>query len=186
MQQWLALGLFCLLCGLVPACGTPAPTTTPEPSPTVVATPTLAPTPTPLPSPSPAPTATLGPLTDAEATTLLEQELASRGVATDTVRIAIRGEPRRLAVRYTSTLDFGSNPFHAQSTLIGLAVSRLLLRLQPSVEGGLDLSILPASHAEIGLFVITVDPTSLDAWASGALSDLEFVQEWHKAAVTRE
>jgi hypothetical protein len=107
-------------------------------------------------------------------------------VATDTVRITLKGEPRRLAVRYTSTLDFGSSPFHAQSTLIGLAVSQVLLRIQPSVEGGLDLSILPASHDEIGLWVITIEPTNLDAWASGALSDLEFVEGWHKAAVTRE
>lgn len=180
--------VLCLLGWLSVACRFPLPVATGTPAPTATWTPipTQTPTPTPTPRPTPAPTDTPGPLTDGEAIALMEQELAARGVALNTVRIRIGEAPRQASVRYTSTYKFGRSVFRAQTTLVGLALSQVVLRVQPPLDGGLSVAVLPVGEREVGLYVITISHSSQKRWATGTLSDQDFVGEWLVGTVPKE
>ena len=175
-----------LLGWLTVTCQYPPPTASPTLPPTATSTSTPASTATLTPAPTAPPTATPIPLTDLQATDLLRQEVASRGVDPDTVRIRIGGQPRRVSIRYTSTYHPDSREFRAQMILNTLAAASITLRVDPPVEGGLDVAVLPVEGGELGLLVTTVDRSVLDAWASGSLSDQEFVAEWQTGIVTKE
>jgi hypothetical protein len=112
--------------------------------------------------------------------------VSSRGVDPDTVRIRIGGQPRRASVRYTSAYLPDRSEFRAQMMLITLATATAILRVDPPIDGGLDVAVLPSEQGEVGLLVATIDRTTLDAWASGILSDQEFVAAWQLGAATRQ
>jgi len=189
----LAVGLY-LLGWLGTACQRPPPTPTSAPSPaltpSVTVTPSATGTPSPTVSPSPTctrtPTPTPGVLTDAEAIVLIKEALAARGVAIHTLRITIGGEPRWASVRYTSSYDVDSRAFQAQTVLAALAVARIMTRVDPSIDGGVRLAVIPGGEGEVGLRVTHIEGQSLRAWADGSLSDQEFVGEWTVGAATRE
>ncbi len=177
MRHIAAVGVvFCLLGWLGMACQAPSPPPTSVPPPTI--TPTSAPTRTPTPGP--------GPLTDAEAIALIKEEATARGVAPDTLRITIRGEPRSASIRYSSSYDVDSSVFQAQTTLVALAAARAMTRVQPPINGGMRLAVIPTGESEVGLRVIIIDWSSLEAWANGSISDQEFVSQWSVGTVTRE
>ena len=177
MKHIAAVGVvFCILCWLALGCQGPSPTATSAPPPTT--TPPSAPTRTPIPGP--------GPLTDAEAIALIQEEATARGVAPDTLRITIRGEPRSASIRYSSSYDVDSSVFQAQTTLVALAAARAMARVQPPITGGMRLAVMPGGESEVGLRVIVIDWASLKAWASGSISDQEFVSQWSEGTVTRE
>ena len=176
---WLAMG-----CQSSPATSsTPLPTATliADHSRTPTSTATLTLTPTPV-TPTPVP----GPLTEAEAIGLLKEELAARGVALGTLRIRIAGEPRCVSIRYASAYDVDSSVFHAQTVLVALAAARVVVRVRPPMNGGIRVAVIPGGESNIGLKVTTMDGSSLEAWANGAMSDEEFVGEWTVGIVTRE
>jgi hypothetical protein len=170
----LVSALLCLLGSLALSCQFPPPT----PTATTTATPTLTPTPTPTPTPSP--------LTEAGAIVLIKEELAARGVALGTARVTVKGEPRGVWVRYATAYDPDSAVFKAQTILVALAVSRAVLRVEPPIEGGINLAILPSEEGEVGLWVIAIGGPALARWANGSLSDQEFVGEWTVGKVTTE
>ena len=170
----LVSALLCLLGSLALSCQFPPPTSTPPPTPTATATPTPTPTPTPR------------PLTEAGAIALIKEELAARGVALGTARVAVKGEPRAVSVRYASAYKLDSDVFKAQTVLVALAVSRAVLRIEPPIEGGINLSILPSEGGQVGLRVIAIGGPALEEWASGSLSDEQFVDEWTVGNVTTE
>jgi len=82
--------------------------------------------------------------------------------------------------------DLDSGMFHAQTILVALAVSRAVLRAEPPIEGGINLAILPHEEGEVGLVVIAIGGPALERWASGSLSDQQFVGEWTVGNVTTE
>jgi len=125
-------------------------------------------------------------LTDAEAITLIEEELAARGVATQTLRVTIAGEPRSVSIRYSSTYNLDSRVFKAQTALVNLAVARVVVLVRPPIDGGIRLAVIPAGHSEVGLRVTIIDGASLAAWSEGDISDQEFVGQWTVGDVTRE
>ena len=168
--------VFCLLGWLAMGCQGPSPTATSAPPPTT--TPTSAPTRTPTPAP--------GPLTDAEAIALIKEEATARGVAPHTLRVTIAGEPRTATIRYSSSYTVDSSVFKAQTTLVALAAARAMARVQPPINGGMRLAVIPAGESEVGLRVIIIDWASLEAWASGTISDQEFVSQWSEGTITRE
>lgn len=177
MRHIAAVGVVLSLLGwLGMACQAPSPTPTGATSLTTTPTlvPTLATTPTP------------GPLTDAEAIALVKEEVAARGVAPHTLRITIGGEPRSASIRYSSSYDVNSKVFQAQTVLVALAVARATSRVQPPLNGGIRLAVIPAGEGEVGLKVTIIDWASLEAWASGSISDQEFVGQWSEGIVTRE
>ena len=177
MRHIAAVGVvFCILCWLSMSCQAPLPTATSAPPPTT--TPTTAPTRTPIPGP--------GPLTDAEAIALIQEEATARGVAPDTLRITIRGEPRSASIRYSSSYDVDGSVFQAQTTLVALAAARAMARVRPPINGGMRLAVMPDGESEVGLKVTIIDWASLEAWANGSISDQEFVSQWTEGTVTRE
>ena len=177
MKHIAAVGVvFCILCWLALGCQAPSPPPTSAPPPTT----TPPPTPTRTPTPGP------GPLTDAETIALIKEEATARGVAPDTLRITIRGEPRSASIRYSSSYDVDSSVFQAQTTLVALAAARAMARVQPPITGGMRLAVMPGGESEVGLRVIVIDWASLKAWASGSISDQEFVSQWSEGTVTRE
>jgi hypothetical protein len=135
---------------------------------------------------APAPTPTPHPLTESEAIALVKDELAARDVGLDTVRIKITSEPRVVAIRYTSTYDLSSSVFRAQTILVGLALSRAVMRIEPPIRDGINLSVLPEGNAEVGLVAITISQSNLDAWADGFISDEVFVANWAVGTVPKE
>lgn len=176
------------------------PTSTPLPTATLLPSRTWTPTSTPLPtatltpshqvlpldhSPA-APTPTSGPLTDAEAIALVEEEAAARGVDLQTLRITISGEPRSVSIRYSSSYAVRGRVFQAQTVLVALAAVRVLIRVQPPINGGIRLAVMPSEDSEVGLRVTVIDGSSLEAWAVGSISDQEFVGSWMVWTVTRE
>lgn len=186
------LGWLTVACQFAPPTPTPTlpltatSTSTPAPTATSTSIPVPTATSTSTPAPTPPPTATPTPLTDLQATDLFRQEVASRGVDPDTVRIRIGGQPKRVSIRYTSTYHPDSREFRAQMILNTLAAASITLRVDPPVTGGLDVAVLPVEGGELGLLVTTVERSVLDAWASGSLSDQEFVAEWQTGIVTTE
>jgi len=168
--------VFCILCWLGMGCQGHSPTATNISHPTT--TPTSTPTQTPTPSP--------GPLTDAEAIALIKKEATARGVAPDTLRITIRGEPRSASIRYSSSYKVDSNVFQVQMMFVALTAAQAIARVQPPIKGGMRLAVVPGGEGEVGLRVTFIDWSSLEAWASGSISDQEFVSQWTKGAVTRE
>ena len=177
MRSLAAVGaVLCLLGWLGVACQSPPTVSTSAPLPTT--TPTPAPTWTPTPGP--------GPLTDAEAIALIKEEATARGVAPDTLRITIRGEPRSASIRYSSPYDVDGSVFQAQTTLVALAAARAMARVQPPINGGMRLAVMPGGESEVGLRVIIIDWSSLAAWANGSISDQDFVSQWTVGTVTRE
>jgi hypothetical protein len=140
------------------------------------------PTPTSIHTPAPTP----GPLTDAEAIALVKEEATARGVAPHTLRITIAGEPRSASIRYASSYTVDSSVFQAQTILVALATARAMARVQPPLNGGMRLAVIPAGESEVGLRVIVIDWASLEAWANGSISDQEFVSQWTEGSITRE
>ena len=177
MKHIAAVGVvLCLLGWLGTACQVPSPPTTSAPPPTT----TLPSASTRMPKPMP------GPLTDAEAIALIKEEATARGVAPHTLRITIGGEPRSASIRYSSSYTVDSSVFQAQTTLVALAAARAMVRVQPSINGGMRLAVIPAGESEVGLRVIVIDWSSLGAWANGSISDQEFVSQWTEGSITRE
>ncbi len=168
--------VLCLLGWLGMACHSPVPTDTPAP--TTIPTPvrTRAPTPTPLP----------GSVTEAEAISLIKEELAARGVALDTLRLTIAGQPRWASIRYSSAYAADGSVFQAQMVLVGLAVAPIAARIRPPVDGGVRLSIMPGGESDEGLVVVVIGGSILEAWVNGSLSDEEFVSQWTVGTVTKE
>ena len=70
--------------------------------------------------------------------------------------------------------------------MLTLSIASAVRRVQPPIEGGFSLSVLPEEADEMGLLVISVDRSSLNRWAGGSLTDQEFVAEWNVGVVTRE
>ena len=182
------LGWLCMACQSRPTTptSTPLPTATPTPAHTWTPTSEPLPTITPTPSHTQAPTPTPGPLTDAEAIALVEEEAAARGVALPTLRIKIEGEPRWASIRYSSSYTVDSRAFQPQTVLVALAAARVLVRVQPSIDGGIRLAVMPGGESEVGLRVTVIEGSSLEAWANGSISDQEFVGQWMVGTVTRE
>ena len=177
MKHIAAVGVvFCILCWLALGCQGPSPTATSAPPPTT--TPTTDPTRTPIPGP--------GPLTDAEAIALVKEKVAARGVALNTLRVAIGGEPRWATIRYSSSYAVDGSVFKSQTVLVALAVARVMIRVDPPINGGIRLAAIPGGESEVGLRVTIIDASSLEAWAKGSISDQEFVGQWTVGAVTRE
>jgi hypothetical protein len=125
-------------------------------------------------------------LTDAEALALIEKEVTARGVAPHTLRVSIGQEPRSASIRYSSSYDVDSSVFKAQTALVALAAARALARVQPPINGGISLAVMPGGESEAGLRVIAIDWPILEAWANGAISDQEFVSQWMVGDITRE
>jgi len=162
----------CLGCWLVAACAWPQTIPTGD-SPQV----TLLP---------PGSTQTPGPLTDAEAIALAGEELVSREVDPHTATITIGSEPRRASIRYSSSYSVDGPAFQAQTVLVTLGVSRVMARVQPPIDGGARVAVLPDEEGEVGLRVTVIDGTSLEAWANGSISDQDFVSGWTVGTGTRE
>jgi hypothetical protein len=91
-----------------------------------------------------------------------------------------------VSVRYSSTYLPERSEFRAQMTLITLAAASAVLRIDPPIEGGLDVAVLPIEGEEVGLLVVAIDHDTLDAWANGTLSDQEFLAAWQMGVVPRE
>jgi hypothetical protein len=177
MRPLAAVGVvLCLLGWLGVACQAPSPTLTSAPPPTT----TL------IPAHTQSPTSTPGPLTDTEAIALVKEEVAARGVAPHALRITIGGEPRSASIRYSSSYAVDSNVFQSQTVLIALAAAQAIARVQPPINGGMRLAVMPGGESEVGLRVIVIDWSSLEAWANGSISDQEFVSQWTVGAITRE
>ena len=175
MRSSAAVGvLLGLLACLGIACQSPPTTPTSAPLPTATLTPAHTRTPTPV------------PLTDAEAIALVEEEVAARGVALHTLRITIAGEPRWASIRYSSSYAVDDRAFQPQTVLVALAVARVMARVQPPINGGIRLAVVPGGESEVGLRVIIIDGASLEVWANDSISDQEFVGEWTGGTITRE
>ena len=175
MKHIAAVGVvFCLLGWLGTACQASSPIPTSPLLSTITPSPAHTRTPTP------------GSLTDAEAIALIKEEATARGVAPDTLRITIRGEPRSASIRYSSPYTVDSSVFRVQVTLIALAAARVMVRVQPPIDGGMRLAVMPGEESEVGLRVIIIDGSSLEAWANGFISDQEFVSQWTEGTITRE
>jgi hypothetical protein len=117
---------------------------------------------------------------------LIKEELAAHGVALGTARVTVKGEPRGVSVRYTTAYKLNSAVFKAQTILVTLAISRAVLRVEPPIEGGITVAIVPGEEGEVGLWVITIGAPALARWADGSLSDQQFVGEWTVGIVTTE
>ena len=177
MRPLAALGaVLCLLGWLSTACQAPPITPTSIPPPTIPRSPLHTWTPTPAP----------GPLTDAQAIALLEQELTARGVAPHTLRITMGGEPRWASIRYSSAYAVDSRAFQPQTVLVALAAARAIARIHPPINGGMRLAALPGGESEVALRVIIIDWSSLKAWANGSISDQEFISAWTVGTTTKE
>jgi hypothetical protein len=136
--------------------------------------------------PVPKPTPALPPLTEDEAKELLRESAAHRNVDLDTLRISIRGDPRWLSIRYSSPHKLDGSVFKAQMTLVVLEAAQMALRIQPPIDGGIRVSIIPEGDTEVGLRVVIIDDFSLEPWARGEISDREFIDEWVIGTVPRE
>lgn len=182
------LGWLCMACQSPPTMptNTPIPTASPIPAHTRVPTSEVLPTIAPAPSHTQAPTPTPGPLTDAEAIALMEEEAAARGVDISTLRIKIEADPRWANIRYSSSYTVDSRAFQPQTVLVALTAARVLVRVQPPIDGGIRLAVIPGGESEVGLRVTVIDESSLEAWANGSISDQEFVDQWIVGTVTRE
>jgi hypothetical protein len=102
------------------------------------------------------------------------------------LRITIGGEPRSVSIRYSSSYAVDSSVFQSQTVLVALAAARAIARVQPPINGGMRLAVMPGGESEVGLRVIIIDWSSLEAWANGSISDQEFVSQWTVGAITRE
>ena len=76
--------------------------------------------------------------------------------------------------------------FQAQTVLVALAISRVMARVHPPLDGGARVAVLPDVEGEVGLRVTVIDGSSLEAWANGSISDQDFVSGWTVGTVTRE
>ena len=177
MRSIAAIGVvFCILGWLGMACQSAPATPTPAGLPTTTLTP--AHTKTPVPTP--------GSLTDAEAIALIDEELTAHGIAPHTARITIAGEPRWASIRYSSSLTLDSRAFEPQTVLVALAVARAVARVEPPINGGIRLAVIPGGESNVGLRVIVIDGPGLRAWANGSISDQEFVDAWTGGTITKE
>jgi len=131
-------------------------------------------------------TPTPGPLTEAQAIALVGEELAARGVAAHKARIVIGENPRRVLVRYSSSLGVDSRAFQPQTVLIALAVARAMVRVYPPIDGGIRLAIMPTGASNVGLKVVIIEQPHLQAWSEGLISDPEFVSRWRMFDITKE
>ena len=71
----------------------------------------------------------------ADAIAMLAEELAARGADPDTIRIQIEGQPRSVSIRFASLYDCASHVYRAQWVLAVLASCRIMLHVEPPVEG---------------------------------------------------
>ncbi|NIN65023.1 MAG: hypothetical protein GTO63_10050 [Anaerolineae bacterium] len=179
------LGMACQFLVTTPTSTLP-PTATLPPSRTWTPTSEPIPTITPTPFRTQAPTPTLGILTDSEAIALLGEEALARGVDLQSLKISITEEPRSVSIRYTSSYNVEGSAFRAQTMLIALAAARVLIRVQPPVDGDIRLAVVPSGESEVGIRVTVIDGSALKAWADGSISDQEFVAQWMVWTVTRE
>lgn len=176
MSNWSVLAVVLVICCVGVACqGAPGPTATPPPEPT----PTTVP---------PATVDTRGeePLTDGEAIEWAEHAIVARGVAPETVRVTIGGEPRQATIRYASQHGSAEEAFGIETLLVGLEVSRVLARVEPMLTGGLSLGVMPTGEGETGLYMTDINGSTLRAWADGAMPEHAFVSSWEQWAVTSE
>jgi hypothetical protein len=90
------------------------------------------------------------------------------------------------SVRYTSPYDWASSEYNAQAIISAMLISRAMLRVDPPIGGGLQVSIIPQGSAEVGLHVITITDSDLAAWADGSITDQEFVARWTNGIMTKE
>lgn len=184
--QAAASAVLCLIGWLSMACQSRrmTPTSTPLPSPTRSPSATCTATDEPLPTSTATklhtlvPSPTRGVLTDTQAVALLEDEAAARGVDLQTLSIRIVGEPRRVTIRYSSSYDADGSAFQAQCVLFALAAARVLVRVKPAIDGEIRLAVIPGGESEVGLRVTVIDGSSLENWATGSISDQEFVSQW--------
>jgi hypothetical protein len=116
----------------------------------------------------------------------VEEEAIARGVALSTLRITIKGEPRWASIRYSSSYTVDNRAFQPQTVLIALAAARVLVRVQPPIDGGIRLAVIPGGESVVGLRVTVIDGSILEAWTNGSISDQEFVDLWMVGTVTRE
>ncbi len=179
------LGIACQSRPTMPS-STPLPTASPIPAHTWTPTSEPLPTISPTQSHTQAPTPTPGPLTDAEAIALVEEEATAHGVALPALRITIEGEPRWVSIHYSSSFTADSRAFQPQTVLVALATARVFVRVQPPLDGGIRLAVMPGGESEVGLRVTVINGSSLEAWANGSISDQEFVGQWMVWTVTRE
>jgi len=182
------LGWLCMACQSLLTMPTSTPLPTAIPIPAHTKTPTCEPLPmiTPTRPHTQAPTSTPDFLTDVEAIALVEEEAAARGVDLATMRITITGEPRSVSIRYSSSYAVDGRVFQPQTVLVALAAARVLVRVQPPIDGGIRLAVIPSGESEVGLRVTIIDGSSLESWANGFISDQEFVGQWMVGTVTRE
>ena len=165
--------ILCLSSLAITACHAPSPTS-------IHSAAHLTPTHPPLPTPA------SGPLTQGEAVMLIEEALAARGVATDTLKITIAGEPRWVTIRYVSAYPSEGRAFQPQMVLAALDAATVLARVHPPINGGMRLAAIPRRSRNVGLEGIIIDAPSLAAWARGAMSDQELVSGWTGGAMTKE
>jgi hypothetical protein len=116
----------------------------------------------------------------------LEKEVTARGVDFQTIRITMSEEPRLVSIRYSSSFAIEDRPFQAQTVLVALAAARVLSRVQPPIDGGIRLAVMPGGEGEVGLRVTIITGSSMEAWINGSISDQEFVSLWMAGTVTRE
>jgi len=117
---------------------------------------------------------------------MVETELTTRGIASDTLRIKIAGQPRWASIRYTSSHALDSPIFQPQTVLVALATARVMARVHPPVSGGVRLAAIPSGEGIAGLRAIIISGSFLKAWANGSMSDQEFVSQWTVGTVTKE
>ena len=186
MSRWSGLVAMLVVCCLGVACqGAPGPTAVPPPEPTATDVPIVIATPMEVPA-----TTSAGgeqrALTDGEAIEVATKGIVARGVAPETVRMVIGGEPRQATVRYASQHRSTEEAFEIQRVLVTLEVSRVMARVEPALTGGLSLGAMPAGEGEIGLYMTVIKGSPLRAWAGGAMTEPEFVSSWEHWAVTSE
>jgi len=74
------------------------------------------------------------------------------------LRVTIAGEPRSASIRYSSSYTVDSSVFRAQTVLVALAAAQAMARVQPPINGGMRLAVMPGGESEeVGLRVIIID-----------------------------
>lgn len=132
------------------------------------------------------PTPISGPLTHLQATVLIREKALARGVSSDGLSVRIAGEPRWVSIRYSSSYAVGGRAFRPQMMLIALAAARTVARVQPPADGGMRLAVMPGGEGNVGLALILIKGSTLEAWANDAMSDQEFISQWTEGIVTKE
>ena len=117
---------------------------------------------------------------------MVEEEVTARGVAPSSLRINLHQEPRQVSIRYSSPYPVDSSLFQAQTVLIPLSAARVLVRIQPPLDGGIRVAVIPGGETEVGLRVTLIEGSILETWADGSITDQEFVGQWVMGTVPLE